>query len=100
MIQEIIPGKIDLGPEIPWQILGVVREERVKARQVSFTRSAIRRVDPRALNRDNGYEAFRWRCRCSDRSPMRRIEICRSGDEWYVALEGTFVVGFIGRGAE
>jgi hypothetical protein len=31
---------------------------------------------------------------------MRRLEICRSGDEWYVKLEGTFVVGFIGREAE
>jgi hypothetical protein len=31
---------------------------------------------------------------------MRRFEICHSGDEWYVTLEGTFVVGFIGSEAE
>jgi hypothetical protein len=31
---------------------------------------------------------------------MRRLEICRSGNEWYLSLEGTFVVGFMGRDAE
>ena len=29
LIQEIIPGKTELGPEIPWQIVGVVRDEKV-----------------------------------------------------------------------
>jgi hypothetical protein len=31
---------------------------------------------------------------------MRTLEICRSSDEWFVALEGTFVVGFVGLEAE
>jgi hypothetical protein len=31
---------------------------------------------------------------------MRSLEVCHSGDEWYVTLEGTFVVGFIGTEAE
>jgi hypothetical protein len=31
---------------------------------------------------------------------MRTLEICCSSDEWYVALGGTFVVGFVGREAE
>jgi hypothetical protein len=31
---------------------------------------------------------------------MRKLEVFRSGDEWYVALAGTFVVGFIGYEAE
>jgi hypothetical protein len=31
---------------------------------------------------------------------MKSLEICRVSDEWYVALEGTFVVGFVGREAE
>jgi putative ABC transport system permease protein len=29
LIQEIIPGKTELGPEIPWQVVGVVRDEKV-----------------------------------------------------------------------
>jgi putative ABC transport system permease protein len=29
LIQEIMPGKTELGPEIPWQIVGIVRDERV-----------------------------------------------------------------------
>jgi putative ABC transport system permease protein len=29
LIQEIIPGKTELGPEIPWQVVGIVRDERV-----------------------------------------------------------------------
>jgi putative ABC transport system permease protein len=29
LIQEIIPGKTELGSEIPWQIVGVVRDEKV-----------------------------------------------------------------------
>ncbi len=29
LIQEIVPGKTELGPEIPWQIVGVVRDEKV-----------------------------------------------------------------------
>jgi putative ABC transport system permease protein len=29
LIQEIIPGKTELGDEVPWQIVGVVQDERV-----------------------------------------------------------------------
>ena len=29
LIQEIIPGKTELGSEIPWQVVGVVRDEKV-----------------------------------------------------------------------
>jgi putative ABC transport system permease protein len=29
LIQEIVPGKTELGPEIPWEIVGVVRDEKV-----------------------------------------------------------------------
>jgi predicted permease len=29
LIQEIVPGKTVLGPEIPWQIVGVVKDEKV-----------------------------------------------------------------------
>jgi putative ABC transport system permease protein len=29
LIQEIIPGKTELGPEIPWQVVGIVRDEKV-----------------------------------------------------------------------
>ena len=29
LIQEIIPGKTELGPEIAWEIVGVVRDEKV-----------------------------------------------------------------------
>jgi putative ABC transport system permease protein len=29
LIQEIVPGKTELGSEIPWQIVGVVRDEKV-----------------------------------------------------------------------
>jgi len=29
LIQEIIPGKTELGSEVPWQIVGVVRDEKV-----------------------------------------------------------------------
>src|SRR5207249_10267457 len=29
LIQEIVPGKTELGPEIPWQVVGVVRDEKV-----------------------------------------------------------------------
>ena len=30
LIQEIIPGKTGLGPEIAWEIVGVVRDEKVQ----------------------------------------------------------------------
>jgi putative ABC transport system permease protein len=29
LIQEIVPGKTQLGPEIPWEIVGVVKDEKV-----------------------------------------------------------------------
>jgi predicted permease len=29
LIQEIIPGKTELGPEIPWEVVGVIRDEKV-----------------------------------------------------------------------
>jgi putative ABC transport system permease protein len=29
LIQEIIPGKTELGPEIAWQVVGIVRDEKV-----------------------------------------------------------------------
>jgi putative ABC transport system permease protein len=29
LVQEIIPGKTQLGPEVPWEIVGVVADERV-----------------------------------------------------------------------
>jgi putative ABC transport system permease protein len=29
LIQEMVPGKTELGPEIPWEIVGVVRDEKV-----------------------------------------------------------------------
>ncbi|HWW88489.1 MAG TPA: ABC transporter permease, partial [Vicinamibacterales bacterium] len=29
LIQEIIPGKTELGPEVPWQVVGIVRDEKV-----------------------------------------------------------------------
>src|SRR5207247_5751214 len=29
LIQEIMPGKTELGNEVPWQIVGVVRDEKV-----------------------------------------------------------------------
>lgn len=29
LIQEIVPGKTELGPEIAWEIVGVVRDEKV-----------------------------------------------------------------------
>ena len=29
LIQEIIPGKSELGPDVPWQIVGVVHDEKV-----------------------------------------------------------------------
>lgn len=29
LIQEIVPGKAQLGPEIPWEIVGVVKDEKV-----------------------------------------------------------------------
>ena len=29
LIQEIVPGKHQLGPEIPWEIVGIVRDEKV-----------------------------------------------------------------------
>ena len=28
-MQEIVPGKTQLGPEIPWEIVGVVADEKV-----------------------------------------------------------------------
>jgi len=38
LIQEIIPGKTELGPDIGWQVVGVVRDERVNG--VADERSA------------------------------------------------------------
>ena len=29
LVQEIVPGKTQLGPEIPWEIVGVVADEKV-----------------------------------------------------------------------
>src|SRR5438132_13417548 len=29
LIQEIVPGKTQLGPEIPWEVVGVVADEKV-----------------------------------------------------------------------
>ena len=29
MIQEIVPGKPALGPEVPWEVVGVVKDEKV-----------------------------------------------------------------------
>src|SRR5262249_19359028 len=29
LIQEIVPGKHELGPEIPWEIVGIVHDEKV-----------------------------------------------------------------------
>jgi putative ABC transport system permease protein len=29
LVQEIVPGKTQLGPEIPWEIIGVVKDEKV-----------------------------------------------------------------------
>ena len=29
LIQEIIPGKTELGPEISWEVVGVVRDEKI-----------------------------------------------------------------------
>ena len=29
LVQEIVPGKTQLGPEIPWEIVGVVKDEKV-----------------------------------------------------------------------
>jgi putative ABC transport system permease protein len=29
LIQEIVPGKTELGPEIPWEIVGVIRDEKI-----------------------------------------------------------------------
>ncbi len=29
LIQEIVPGKTELGPEIPWQIVGVIKDEKI-----------------------------------------------------------------------
>ncbi len=29
LIQEIVPGKTELGPEIPWEVVGVVKDEKV-----------------------------------------------------------------------
>src|SRR5262249_12736553 len=29
LIQEIVPGKTELGNEVPWQIVGIVRDEKV-----------------------------------------------------------------------
>ena len=29
LVQEIVPGKAQLGPEIPWEIVGVVKDEKV-----------------------------------------------------------------------
>ena len=30
LIQEIIPGKTELGPEIPWQVVGVIEDEKIE----------------------------------------------------------------------
>ena len=29
LVQEIVPGKTQLGPEIPWEVVGVVADEKV-----------------------------------------------------------------------
>ena len=29
LVQEIVPGKAQLGPEIPWEVIGVVADEKV-----------------------------------------------------------------------
>src|SRR6185503_16483426 len=31
LIQEIVPGKPQLGPEIPWEIVGVIADERTSS---------------------------------------------------------------------
>jgi putative ABC transport system permease protein len=31
LVQQIVPGKTQLGPEVPWQIVGVVADERVNS---------------------------------------------------------------------
>ncbi|HYM13761.1 MAG TPA: ABC transporter permease [Bryobacterales bacterium] len=31
LVQEIVPGKTQLGPEIPWEVVGVVADERVNS---------------------------------------------------------------------
>jgi len=38
LIQEIIPGKTELGPDIAWEVVGVVRDERING--VADERSA------------------------------------------------------------
>ncbi len=44
LIQEIVPGKTQLGPEIPWEVVGVVADEKV-------TTSAITPASTSATNR-------------------------------------------------
>lgn len=29
LIQQIVPGKTELGPEIPWEVVGIVKDEKV-----------------------------------------------------------------------
>lgn len=31
LIQEVVPGKTELGPEIPWEVVGVISDEKVAA---------------------------------------------------------------------
>jgi putative ABC transport system permease protein len=31
LVQEIVPGKTELGPEIPWQIVGVIKDEKINS---------------------------------------------------------------------
>ena len=47
LIQEIVPGKTQLGPEIPWEVVGVVADEKVT---ISAT-SAITRASTSAMNK-------------------------------------------------
>jgi putative ABC transport system permease protein len=44
LIQEIIPGKPQLGPEIPWEIVGVIADERTAVEPASLSKSIIQAV--------------------------------------------------------
>ena len=39
LVQEIVPGKTQLGPEIPWEVVGIIRDEKVGS--VDDTRESL-----------------------------------------------------------
>ena len=66
--------------------------------ETELYRSWIARRD--LVSCEINYEAFRRALPLHKHASVKSLEICHSGDEWYVTLDGTFVVGFIGTEAE